>query len=384
MFSIAEWLLHFTLFGATLLVRPLMASRRASKAVLLTRLDSIGDIVLFTACLPAYRRLFRDYHITLLVTEEVREIIADCPHVDEIWFMERSRFRRSISEKLRWWRRVLNQGFELAINPVYSNSFSFLDCLIGWTGSERRIAHRCVDSIRGRHMAFPFYSELVPVEEEWKFEIDRNFDLLWYLGYKGETEYQTWIWPSPVVPAVGSEQWIDDQPFIVVCPGSRDKTKMWPAEHFGAVIRQVSEHHPIRWLLCGDASEIPLCAQIAQTAGDDALNLAGRLSLRQLAGVISHAELCLGNDSGPLHLAVAQGVAGVCILGGGHHQRFYPYPGNPGTIAIDHKLPCYHCYWQCILTETECITRVSTEKVTSAILSVLRSSTKMRESHVAV
>ncbi|MFO7654958.1 MAG: glycosyltransferase family 9 protein [Candidatus Krumholzibacteriia bacterium] len=66
----------------------------------------------------------------------------------------------------------------------------------------------------------------------------------------------------------------------------------------------------------------------AEEAAARYVDLCGRLSLAQTAAVVRRAELFVGIDSGPAHLAAAAGVSGVVLLGHYRHYRSYvPYSG---------------------------------------------------------
>ncbi len=340
--------------------------------LLLARLDSIGDLVLFSASLAGYREHFRTARIVLLVREDVSGIVEGCPLVDELWTLDGRRFRWNIVERLKWWKRVRGRGFDVAVNAVYSNNFPAFDCLIGWSGAERRIAHRCLDLTGKRKRAWPFYTEIVPTVEEWKFEIDRNFDLLRYLGYRGSIQRNTRVWSLPQTHSEVKSQidQVDGRPYAVICPASRMEEKEWPVENYVEVVERVHEYSSLHWFVCGDEIAVDVCGYLAQslaTKGIPVVNLAGKTLLRDLVALIEKAAFCLGNDSAPLHIAAATSTPGIGIVGGGHYGRFYPYPDNPKTSAAINRLPCYHCHWNCVLTEMECITKVSVDSVVDAV-----------------
>jgi ADP-heptose:LPS heptosyltransferase len=349
---------------------------KLAKRILLTRMDSVGDVLMFSASLPAYRKMFDEHHLVLLVRQEVAEIVKGCPFVDEIWTIDEKRFRTNLRVRWHWCRRIYKAGFDIAVNTVFSNNFPEFDCLIGWTGASKRVAHRCDDRYGKRQRGWPHYTELAPSGKETRFEIDRNFDLLRYFGYRGETERITRIWTEQrrnsgeVGPRINS----NDQPYAIVCPGARVQEKIWPAENFVAVVRRVNELFPIHWIVCGHPSERNLCESVADSlisSEVSAENLAGMTSLTQLRTLIEGALLCLGNDSAPLHFAAALEIPGICVLGGGHFGRFYPYPENPLTKAIFNMIPCYNCHWHCVLRERECLTQIPVESVVSAIVKTL-------------
>ena len=65
--------------------------------------------------------------------------------------------------------------------------------------------------------------------------------------------------------------------------------------------------------ICGSpaAREVQLAAQIETAMQQQALNLVGQTSLKQLAAVLQQAVLVLAPDSGPAHIATTQGHAGA-------------------------------------------------------------------------
>jgi ADP-heptose:LPS heptosyltransferase len=352
--------------------RPPHSGRR----ILIARMDSIGDMILFSACLSAYRDLFRDDHIVLVVRREVYDVVAGCPLVDEAWSLDSDLFRKSFAERWRWCRRIRNGSFDVSINPVFSNHFPEFDCLTWWTGAKQRMAHRCDDRYGRRRRSWPYYTELAASTPGPKFEIDRNFDLLRHLGYCGPVRSTTHVWTDQRERAESlyGRTNGEERPYAVVVPGARSEEKIWGAENYAMVIQAVCREVPLRWLVCGTEGEEQICKSLLDdliAAGITAENLAGRTSLAGLKSIIEGATLCLGNDSAPAHIAAAVGTPGVCVLGGGHFGRFYPYPGNPLTVAIFNRLPCYHCDWHCVLHERECLTRISLDSVVNAVLSVL-------------
>ena len=344
--------------------------------VLLSRLDSVGDIVIFTACLKTYRELFNEAIIVLLVRDRTSELFQHCPFVDEVWEINTKKFRMSLAERFRWFRKLNAYGFDVAINAVYSMSWSHLDCLIGWTVASRRIAHECVGGNRKRLVPVPYFTELVPVAGEWKFEIDRNYDLLRYLGYRGQVSHTTEIYGLEKTSRERGESRYDDLPlpYAVLVPGGGDKIRRWRSDNFLQVIQEISTIRPFTWILCGNLGEGQLCARIAEflgATGKPVLNFCGKTSLLEFALILKRASFVLSNETSAVHIAAAVRTPAICVLGGGHYGRFYPYPGDPLTVAVTHHLPCFGCEWKCILKEEECITRIRPEEVASAVLALL-------------
>ena len=76
----------------------------------------------------------------------------------------------------------------------------------------------------------------------------------------------------------------------------------------------------------------------------------GKLALGQLAALMERAAIWLGNDSGPMHLAVAMGCKTVSFWGptsegkwggqGPSHVTIRGMPSCPGCVYWDWKKPC--------------------------------------------
>ncbi len=84
--------------------------------------------------------------------------------------------------------------------------------------------------------------------------------------------------------------------------------KRWPG--FAGLAR----HLPVPPVVVGAASEAPL-AEAIRAARPDAVDLTGRTTLAQLGAVARGAALCVGNDTGPVHLAAACGVPTLALFG---------------------------------------------------------------------
>ena len=66
--------------------------------------------------------------------------------------------------------------------------------------------------------------------------------------------------------------------------------------------------------LTGSRRERAVCAEVAQLA-PGAVNFAGETSLSELAALIRRSTICVTNNSGPMHLAVALGRPVASVFG---------------------------------------------------------------------
>jgi ADP-heptose:LPS heptosyltransferase len=104
----------------------------------------------------------------------------------------------------------------------------------------------------------------------------------------------------------------DDRPLVVLHPGANDPRRRWPVERL-AVVGSELARKGARLAVVGAASDQPLVDRLLDGLDGDAADLAGRLGLGGLAGLLERATLLVGNDSGPRHLAAAVGTATVAV-----------------------------------------------------------------------
>lgn len=90
--------------------------------------------------------------------------------------------------------------------------------------------------------------------------------------------------------------------YAVVAPGAADPRKKWDEQHFLHAVRHLRSRGR-QVVLVGDAGDDGAAGRILKAAGGGVLNLCGRTTLLELAGVIQDAALALTNDSGIMHLA---------------------------------------------------------------------------------
>jgi len=127
---------------------------------------------------------------------------------------------------------------------------------------------------------------------------------------------------------------------LTIAPGTIWETKHWRTEGFAEVARHfISRTFTVA--LIGSAREVEACNAVA-AAAPGAANFAGQTTLPELAALIERSTICLTNDSGPMHLAVALGRPVVSIFGPTDPIWIGPY-GRPHAV-LQAQLPCSPCY----------------------------------------
>jgi heptosyltransferase-3 len=117
----------------------------------------------------------------------------------------------------------------------------------------------------------------------------------------------------------------------------------WPLESFIALAREIRQRRPgCEFLVFGGAEDRERACELARALGSGCTVLAGTLSLRETAALMSRTQLYIGVDTGPTHLMSCFDIPLIALyhcyspsrlIGALEHPRYWP---------IDHPRP-YPC-----------------------------------------
>jgi ADP-heptose:LPS heptosyltransferase len=115
---------------------------------------------------------------------------------------------------------------------------------------------------------------------------------------------------------------------VVVHPGAASAARRWPVERWREVIRSLhADRREV--VVTGGVQERALCAEVCR-ALPGVHDLSGRLSVPELAEVVSGAAVLICGDTGVAHLATAYATPSVLLFG--------PTPPQLWGPAIDPQL----------------------------------------------
>jgi ADP-heptose:LPS heptosyltransferase len=133
---------------------------------------------------------------------------------------------------------------------------------------------------------------------------------------------------------------VNAKPIILLSPAALWETKRWLPERFAEVARYfIRAGHPV--VITGSDAERAECSQVGDAA-PGSVNLAGQTTLPDLAALMSRVGICLTNDSGPLHLAVACRRPVIGVYGPTNPMWVGPYGRERAVILAG--VPCAPCY----------------------------------------
>jgi ADP-heptose:LPS heptosyltransferase len=134
----------------------------------------------------------------------------------------------------------------------------------------------------------------------------------------------------------------DVHPLVVVHPGSGAAVKLWEPEKWRELIGRLSQAGA-RVLITGGPDEVDLTRSVAAIAAGGVVDLGGQTSFSELAALLHRADIVLGPDSGPLHLAVAVGTPTVHLYGPADPALFGPWGDPARHIIVESAWTCAPC-----------------------------------------
>ncbi len=252
--------------------------------VLVIKLAALGDVVQAFGPFAAIRAHHPGAHVTLLTTPPFAALLDGAPWFDAIRADGRPAWGDvpAVARLALWLRR---QRFDRVYDLQTSSRSSRYRWFVGggaeWSGIAPGASHPHANPGRDA-----------------MHTLERQREQLLAAGI---TDF-----PSPELGWLDADlsRYALPARFALLVPGASPQRpgKRWPAARFAELL-------PL----------LGMPAVVAGGGGDPAipgaLDLRGQTSLRELAALARRAALCVGNDTGPTHLAAALGVPTLAVFG---------------------------------------------------------------------
>jgi len=306
------------------------ANGSAEDAILIFRIGSLGDTVMALPCFHHIARVFPDAPRIVISdipasqkATSVEAVLGNSGLIQEvIYFPPRPR-RIGDFTALRTKIRDVSACMliYLADREIFSTWRDFLFfryCgirnIIGAPVSPR-LRHAEIDPVSGvaESEARRLARCIAPLGP-----IDLDDPAMWDLGLQPrEREVAEWA----LAPLEGV-------PFIAVNIGGKVAIKDWGDENWLVLLQLMARgglsSHGLAFF--GSADEFDRSSRLAAAWPGARLNLCGTLAARESAAAMACADVFLGHDSGPMHLASAAGVPCVCMFGEFNNPNtWHPY-----------------------------------------------------------
>jgi heptosyltransferase III len=303
---------------------------------LVIRTDRLGDVVLSTPVLTALKRSFPGSFVAMLVRPYTAQLLEHHPDLDMILLDE------PISQPPRVLARQLRQHRFNAALLLHPTARLALACWLAGIPVRIGSGYRAYSWLFSR-----------PVFEHRKnsgeHEVDLNLGLARAVG--AHLDPVTFHLTIPLqahqrVQRLLMQQGLSDQqPYLVLHPGSGGSALNWPPEYYAQLAAQVQQQQHLPVLVTGSAAEQELIDLVVTKAPQPLIRLDNQLTLIELAALLQRSRLVISNSTGPLHLAVALGTAVIglyCPIAACSPKRWGPY-GREDSVLVPEVPYCERC-----------------------------------------
>jgi len=296
------------------------------RRIALIQPSRIGDIIFSLPTLSALRGMFPSARITWLVDERCQELVEGHPDLDGLVIVPFKEIGEAL--KKRAWKKV-GQTLHRLKKELRSRSFDLSidlhglakSALLVWmAGARWRIGSANTTGMK--ELSGLFSREILPRPDD-RHTVERNLSVVHFLGGPtGEAQFKlaisgdAQIQVREILSPAGRRE---GDRLVVVHAGAGWLSRRWPAERFAELISTLGRTPGLQVALIGGAEggspEGRLFEQLFSLVRVPVINLVNRLSLKQLIALLAEADLFIGNEAGPMHLAAALDRPVVAIIG---------------------------------------------------------------------
>lgn len=338
--------------------------------ILIIKLSSIGDVVHSLPTLSALRGLYPEAHIAWLVEEEAYDILQGHPYIDRVILSKKNTWLKNlhhpsqISATLRevydFVKEIRDHKYDLVIDL---QGLLKSGILVFFSRGIRRVGYDGT-----RELSYLFLNERIKANNPDEHAVIRYLNVASYLG-------ANCTHPDFQIPISEREkEYIDgvinhsERPIIAISPMARWKTKQWPHDRFAKLADKISQELDAKVVFTGGKGDRDDVQQIIALMKTEAINLAGKTTLKDLAYLFKRANLVVSTDSGPMHIAAAVGSEVIALFGPTSPSRTGPF--EEGHIIIRKDLPCSPCFKKRCQT-LECMAGITVDDVFSKVSALL-------------
>lgn len=318
--------------------------------ILLIRFSSLGDVVLATAVVEALSSS-KDNELAFVVNEEYAPLLAANPNIKQIIPFDGN------------FKSLINRARKFDPEIVFDLHLKWRSIILAMKLGKKTI-HTNKKVLERRAMVLFKHNR-----ENWNSVVDFHLSALERANvpFKMNALPKLYVSESDKLEASPFLQ-MTKKPIVVIHSGAKHELKNWGEEKFVKTARYISD---LGFDVLYFGKESP-----------SFVTKVDNISLSGLKGILASAEIYIGNDSGPSHMASALGAATISIFGPTHPALgFAPRGEWARTIYAD--LPCSPCSLhgsgKCRYGNRECFEKISPEFVVEEAMKLWRKRTQEKQ-----
>jgi len=322
------------------------AAQPDTERILLIRPDHLGDMLLTTPAFVALRQARPDAEIHALVGPWAAAVLENNPDIDTVITLDFPGFNRSGNEHLHSpyqlaWKTARNLRKVGYTHAVILRPDHWWGALVAYlAGIPTRIGYDLTDVAL-------FLTDAIPFEHT--HAVMQNLNLLTH--WIGTPEPESVVYRFHVADADRESV----RAYLAACgvpvgvryfcihPGSGTAVKRWTPENWASIADTLAAQLDATPVFTGGDHEYNLVREIVDAMQADSCIAVGNTNVGQLGALFDRAQVVLGPDSGPLHLAAAVDTPTVALFGPADPVEFAQWGPGDQHIVLTTDIGCRPC-----------------------------------------
>lgn len=314
--------------------------------VLVIKLQHLGDVLLTTPVFSVLKHFYPGIEIDALIYTETVPMLSGNPSVDIIHEIDRSWKRQGTLQLVKHEKQLLQQlkarKYDLVINFTDRWRAAWLTRFLNPRYSvSQKYSHK-----RGRWWMKGF-THLYSAPETPRHTVEIHLDALRRIGIlllaaDKKLSFAAGHEAEARVEELLAEHHLKPSDYIVIHPTSRWMFKGWNHTGFAEVFKQLTLAGYKLVITSGpDKKEIAYVEEILAKQDLEIINLAGKLTLKELGALIAKSSCFIGLDSVAMHMAAALGTPCIALFGPSDEKTWHPWQVRHEVITENYTCrPC--------------------------------------------
>jgi len=338
--------------------------------ILIIKLSAIGDVIHTLPALDLLHRQFPESNITWVIEDKASDIIKDHPYLKKVIVSKRKSWIENVKKPSLWYptlkeiisfiRELRSQEYDVVVD---FQGLLKSAILVFFSRGKRKIGYS-----KTREMSSFFLSERIPPHPLNRHAVERNIELVRYLGaHVDKVTFPIFIGEEDkryVELLLSAHKLSTSKPMIALHSQAVWVTKRWEPLKIAKLSDKLIEIYGAQIIFIGGKDDYSSIENILSLMSHTAVNASGKTSLKELAYLLSLSNLMITVDSGPMHIASAMDTPLVVLFGPTASWKTGPYCNS--AVIIRSQLSCSPCFKRECDNRT-CMKEISVEEVLEAV-----------------
>ena len=308
----------------------LILRKNKIKKILIIKFGGMGDLLLSTPVLPNLRDYFPEATIHYLTLRRSRDILMDNQYISRVITYDPDEDKSFFTIK-----NIRKQKYDLVID-LFCNPRTAL--ITFCSGAKYRYGF----DFRGRNYAYNIKMKgRGGIVHNVEFNLDALRELDIPISSK-KLNISVTVVHEEFANEFIEKYKIDSKNIIAISLTGNWEAKKYKTQDYIELMEKINQKYNVNFVLIwGNENEKIECEKIHNVYKKNSFIIPDS-PIRYLGAIIKKCDLLIGNDSGPMHIAVAQGIPVLGIYGPTNPALQGPYGENNLTV-VNNNIDCLYC-----------------------------------------